>query len=75
VGKDDPPPFSKARPCLTLPPASDLSLDFPLEGYGNAGQNIFLVGSTHLGRAALTVIIGSFTTWLMRSFMTTLHSR
>src|SRR5580704_7090108 len=161
VGKDDPPPFSKARPCLTLPPASDLSLNFPLEGYGNAGkvlakgdnlkpgdgarqvgggtgfakgfnlvdavktfvrtkagnirggpehahqrvyivcdqrlfiarikfaqlghgggvvdrhrgQNIFLVGSTHLGNAALTVIIGSLTTWLMRSFMTTLHSR
>ena len=40
-----------------------------------AGQNIFLVGSTHLGMAALTVIMGSLTTWLMRSFMATLHSR
>ena len=39
------------------------------------GQNIFLVGSTHLGMAALTVIMGSLTTWLIRNFMATLHSK
>jgi hypothetical protein len=41
----------------------------------HGGQNIFLVGSTHLGMAALTVIMGSLTTWFSRSFMATLHSR
>ena len=38
-------------------------------------QNNFLAGSTDFGIAALTVIMGSFTTWLMRSFIATLHSR
>jgi hypothetical protein len=38
-------------------------------------QNIFRLDRTHLGMAALTVIIGSFTTWLMRSFIATLHSK
>ena len=41
----------------------------------HGGQNIFLLGSTHLGIAALTVIMGSLTTWFIRSFMATLHSR
>jgi len=35
----------------------------------------FLSGSTCLGMVALTVIMGSLTTWLKRSFMATLHSR
>ena len=39
----------------------------------HVAQNIFRVGSTHLGKTAQTVIIGSFTTWLMRSFMATLQ--
>lgn len=43
--------------------------------HGHIRQNIFLVDSTHLGMAALTVIMGSLTTWLIRSFMATLHSR
>ena len=38
-------------------------------------QNIFLAGNTAFGMAALTVIMGSFTTWLIRSFMATLQSR
>jgi len=41
----------------------------------HVAQNIFRVGSTHLGKTAQTVIIGSFTTWLMRSFIATLHSK
>ena len=38
VGKDNPPSFRKAGPCLALPAASELALDFPLEGYGDAGE-------------------------------------
>ena len=38
-------------------------------------QNIDLLGSTHFGIAALTVIMGSLTTWLSRNFMATLHSK
>ena len=56
-------------------------IEFAQLGYGvgvidqHVAQNIFRVGSTHLGMAAQTVIIGSFTTWLMRSFIATLHSK
>jgi len=38
-------------------------------------QNSFLSGRTRLGMAALTVNMGSLTTWLRRRFMATLHSR
>ena len=56
-------------------------IEFAQLGYGvgvidqHVAQNIFRVGSTHLGITAQTVIIGSFTTWLMRSFIATLHSK
>ena len=56
-------------------------IEFAQLGYGgrvideNGVQNIFRVGSTHFGMTAQTVIMGSFTTWLMRSFIATLHSK
>ena len=38
-------------------------------------QKSFRCGSTCLGSDALTVNMGSFTTWLKRRFMATLHNR
>ena len=39
------------------------------------GQNSFLSGKTRFETAALTVNMGSLTTWLRRNFITTLQSR
>ena len=43
--------------------------------YTRIAQNNFLAGSTVFGIDALTVYIGSFTTWLNRKCSATLHSR